>query len=132
MLLIKTRLAPSPIAGIGLFAAEPVKAGTKTWTFMPGFDQLYSAEQIAHLPPAARATMETYCYLHEDSGRYVFCLDNARFMNHADNPNTAGVHAGGAIDGYDIATRDIAEGEELTCDYRLFDATYRAKLGLGA
>ncbi len=53
-------------------------------------------------------------------------------MNHADDPNTMGVHAEGSIDGYDIATRDIAEGEELTCDYRLFDAAYRSKLGPAA
>ncbi len=29
-------------------------------------------------------------YLHNRTGKYVACLDNARFMNHSDNPNTAG------------------------------------------
>jgi SET domain-containing protein len=59
----------------------------------------------------------------------VLCIDNARFMNHADEPNTAGVHTAGAIDGYDVATRDISKGEELTCDYRLFDAEANLKRG---
>lgn len=128
MLLVKTRLGASAIEGIGLFAVEPIPAGTVTWRFMPGFDQLFSKEQIANLPPIARETLENYTYLHPDSGLYVFCLDNARFMNHADTPNTSGVHEAGAIEGYDIATRDIAPGEELTCDYRAFDAGYRQKL----
>jgi SET domain-containing protein len=132
MLLVKTRLGQSPIEGTGLFAAEPIKAGTVTWRFLSGFDQAFTAEQIAGLPRVARETIETYTYLHQPSGLYVYCLDNARFMNHADDPNTAGVHAGGAIEGYDIATRDIAEGEELTCDYRLFDASFAKKLGIPA
>ena len=29
-------------------------------------------------------------YLHNRTGKYVACLDNARFMNHSDNPDTAG------------------------------------------
>jgi SET domain-containing protein len=132
MLLVKTRLGQSQIEGIGLFAAEPIKAGTVTWRFLEGYDQLFSAEQIAGLPMVAREAIETYTYLHRQGGLYVYCLDNARFMNHADDPNTAGVHVDGAIEGYDIATRDIAEGEELTCDYRLFDGNYGKKLGIPA
>ena len=31
MLLVKTYLDKSPIAGIGLFAAEPIAAGTLVW-----------------------------------------------------------------------------------------------------
>jgi hypothetical protein len=130
MLLVKTRLGQSPIEGMGLFAAEPIKAGSVTWRFMPGFDQLFTFEQIAALPDVARAAIETYTYVHPGSGLYVYCLDNARFMNHADEPNTAGVHVEGSIEGYDVATRDIAEGEELTCDYRQFDAGFARKIGV--
>lgn len=129
MLMVKTRLAPSAIAGIGLFADEDIAAGTVTWRFVAGFDQLFSQADIDRLPEPARSQVLTYTYQHPQSGRYVFCLDNARFMNHADEPNTRGVHAGDAIDGYDIATRDIASGEELTCDYHTFDDTAAAKLG---
>jgi hypothetical protein len=39
------------------------------------------------------------------------------------------VHAANAIEGYDIAIRDIEEGEELTCDYRSFDAHFERKIG---
>jgi hypothetical protein len=129
MLLVKTRLGPSAIEGLGLFAAEPIKAGTVTWRFLPGFDQIFTAQKILEVPEAAREAIETYTYLHGASGHYIYCLDNARFMNHADEPNTAGVHVDNAIEGYDVATRDIAEGEELTCDYRLFDANFERKIG---
>ena len=70
-----------------------------------------------------------YVYLHEGSAKYVFCLDNARFMNHTHEPNTRGVNPPDQPYGYDVATRDIAAGEELTCDYREFDGAHAAKLG---
>ncbi len=128
MLLVKTRIGPSPIEGIGLFADEDIAKGTVTWRFTPGFDLLFSDAEIAALPEAVRSMMKSYTYLHQPSGKHVFCVDNARFMNHSDTPNTEGVHAAGAIEGYDIATRDIAKGEELTCDYATFDGEAGAKL----
>ena len=127
--MVKTRLGPSPIAGIGLFADEDIEAGTVTWRFMPGFDQLFTDEDLARLPEPVRAQFLTYTYLHDATGKHVYCIDNARFMNHADAPNTAGVHDAGAIEGYDIALCDIAKGEELTCDYHAFDAHVAKKLG---
>ena len=129
MLLVPTRLGVSPIEGIGLVATSPIAKGAVTWRFMPGFDQLFTRAQIDSLPEPARAELMRYVYLHKDSDRYVFCLDNARFMNHTAEPNTRGVYSPGEIYGYDVATRDIAAGEELTCDYREFDGAHAAKLG---
>ncbi len=129
MLLVPTRLGMSPYEGIGLFAAAPIAKGTVTWRFMPGFDQLFAAEQIVALPEPARGELMRYVYLHGGSDKYVFCLDNARFMNHTGTPNTRGVNPPGEPYGHDVATRDIAAGEELTCDYREFDGAHAAKLG---
>ena len=55
MLLVKTRLAPSPIAGIGLFADEDIKKGTVTWRFMAAWQGLAQFAQalsraFAHAP----------------------------------------------------------------------------------
>lgn len=130
MLLVKTRLGMSPIEGIGLFAAEPIEKGTVTWRFLPGFDRQFTMAEIEALPEPARSETLRHVYAHASSGTFVLCIDNARFMNHADEPNTCGVHSDGAVEGYDVATRDIAEGEELTCDYHTFDASFRDKLGL--
>lgn len=130
MLMVKTRLGPSSIAGIGLFADEDIPAGTVTWRFVPGFDQLFLEQDIEQLPEPARSELLTYTYKHPETGRYVYCLDNARFMNHAVEPNTRGVHAAASIEGYDVATRHIAKGEELTCNYFTFDGNVEDKLGL--
>jgi len=129
MLMVKTRLGLSDIAGIGLFAAEDIPRGTVTWRFLGDFDRLLTQAEIDSLPEPARSNLLDHVYLNEASGKFVLCADNARFMNHADNPNTEGVHEPGAIDGYDVATRDIRAGEEMTCDYRTFDAHVDRKLG---
>jgi SET domain-containing protein len=127
--MVKTRLGVSDIAGIGLFAAEDIPKGTVTWRFMPAYDRLLTQADIDNLPEPARSNILDHVYLDAASGQFVLCADNARFMNHADNPNTAGVHESGSIEGFDVATRDIAAGEELTCDYRTFDAHVDLKLG---
>jgi hypothetical protein len=127
--MVKTRLKPSSIAGIGLFADEDIPKGTVTWRFMPAYDRLLTEVELDEIPEPARSSLLDHVYLDAASGLYVLCADNARFMNHSDDPNTAGVHEKGAIEGYDIATRDIEAGEELTCDYRIFDALVDLKLG---
>jgi uncharacterized protein len=129
MLLVKTRLGSSAIEGIGLFAAAAIPKGTVTWRFIAGFDQLFTAAQIDKLPEPARGELRRYVYLDERSGKYVFCLDNARFMNHSEKPNTESVFPDGDHFGHDVATRDIAAGDELTCDYRDFDQDHARKLG---
>jgi uncharacterized protein len=122
MLMVKTRIAPSSIAGIGVFADQDIPAGTVTWRFVPGYDLLLTQSAIDALPEPARSSLLDLAYYHAATDCYVLCADNARFMNHADEPNTAGVHVNDAIERDDIATRDIRVGEEMTCDYRLFDA----------
>ena len=115
MLLVRTTLAPSAIHGLGLFAAEPIAAGAALWRFEPDLDQVVPVARVAALPEAFRAFIVTYGYLSPAfPGSYVLSCDHAKFMNHADAPNTA-------IDG-DVtrAARPIAAGEELTCDYRAF------------
>ena len=55
---------------------------------------------------------ECYQTYIKDDGTMYMCVDNARFINHSDTPNTKNVGDDCAV------TRDIQEGEELTCDYR--------------
>lgn len=117
MLRIPTRLGPSAIpgAGLGLFAAERVPAGTLVWRLDPGADVALDA-----LPgdPVRRRFVEVYGYVPLDGPeRWVVCLDDGRFINHADAPNTT--------DDADttVAARDIEAGEEITSDYRAFCRT---------
>lgn len=112
MLLVPTYVAPSAIQGLGLFAVEPIAAGTPVWRFTPPFDQLLDIEDVRRAPAAFRHFFDTYCYVsHDFPGRYVLSCDHAKFINHADAPNMA---SEGTIS---VATRDIAAGEEITCDY---------------
>ena len=53
MMLVKTRVAPSGIHGNGLFAAEPIPAGTPIWRFAAGFDQEFTPAFWSGLPELA-------------------------------------------------------------------------------
>ena len=54
MFVIKTRVGPSTIHGIGVFACDDVPAGGVVWRFHPPFDQVLSQLDIAGLPEIAR------------------------------------------------------------------------------
>lgn len=117
MLLVGTFIGPSPIHGIGLFAAEPIARGTRVWQFTPGFDLEMDPGALEALPGVARAALLHYGYLDPRLGRYILACDDARFMNHSDRPNTASDYSFDRY-GVDLAVRDIDAGEELTIDYR--------------
>lgn len=126
MLLIPTTICVSDLHGIGLFAAERVPRGTLVWRFEPGFDQKFSDDVVARLSPAAREQLLNYAYRSKQSPVYVLCTDDARFFNHSETPN---VMDDAMEEGMVIAGRDIEPGEELTCDYRTFDADFERKFG---
>lgn len=114
MLLVKTYLDKSAIHGLGVFAAEFIRKGTKIWRFVEGFDHAYSPRQFAKLPKPAREFLKNYGY--RVDGEILFTVDNDRHINHSEDPNTY------LKSGYAIARRNIRKGEEITNDYREFDA----------
>lgn len=127
-MLVRTAVQASLIHGLGLFAAEPIPRGTPIWRYEAGFDQEFSPDQVSALPPLAGAHVRWFAYFRKEDGFAVLSGDHACFMNHSATPNT-----GAARDAMPpvttIALRDIAAGEELTCDYYEFDAEAKAKLG---
>jgi SET domain-containing protein len=130
MLLVKTRIAASSIEGIGLFADQFIPQGTVVWSWLDGFDIRLNAEKLERLPHQARETFLRYSYLSTRTGLYVLCFDNGRFVNHSEHPNLIDASSPDSEEGLDIALRDIAEGEELTSNYRDFDAEIIRKLAL--
>lgn len=128
MLLVKTVLAQSLIDGFGLFAGQDIPAGTLVWNFDPRVDLSLDAPQIDKLSPAFKEYFDKYAYLDVRLGKYVICGDDARFVNHSDQPNLVGIYTVGREYGIDIAIREIKEGEELTSDYTTFDADFSSKL----
>lgn len=119
MLRVPTFVAPSPIAGVGLFAATDLPAGTIIWEFTEGVDWRISPEEFALFPEPYRSRLRHYVYEEED-GAFVLCGDNGKFMNHAESPNCDDPEGA-----YTVTNRHVRAGEELTCDYRAFDRESR-------
>jgi SET domain-containing protein len=117
MIIVSTYLANSPIHGLGVFAREPIPKGTKVWEYHPVFDLTFSEDQFEALPASVRDEVEIHLYQPEAGGPLYYESTMGKYMNHARDPN---------VDFTDVgvgwATRDIAAGEELTCDYRHFMA----------
>jgi len=129
MMLIKTRVGPSAIHGMGLFTIDPVPRGTPIWRFLPGFDHDFSPEQFAALPPLAQEHTRWFCFVSKADGHVILSGDHACFINHSLQPNT-GAPPDAALPVTTVALRDIAPGEEITCNYFEFDADAPRKLGL--
>jgi SET domain-containing protein len=117
MLLIPNYVGPSAIEGVGVFAAAPIAKGTAIWSLDEKFDQVLTVAEIAALGDEQRSFVERYGYTHTTRPELtVLEMDNGRFMNHSDNPNTDFTDP---VVGW--AIRDIAEGEEITCNYAEFE-----------
>lgn len=114
MMRFKTYLAPSPIHGIGVFAAEPIPSGSIVFEEDDLFTLQIPAERVPTLPPMQQEFIRMYAYL--EGATYKLSVDNDRFTNHSDEPNTEtpfGVP-------YLYALRDIQVGEEITARYSDF------------
>jgi len=112
--MVTTYLKQSEIHGWGVFAKEKIAKGTLMWEFAPGFDLELKLEDF---PPQE-------CYIRHYGSMtepeiYLLCGDDARFMNHSENPN---VSASGS---QNFALRDIEPDEEIVCDYREFDIDFK-------
>lgn len=124
MLVIPTELRPSLIHGIGLFTLKPIAKDTMIAKWVPGFDLTVDVGWwVAAMQVVAADFVHHYGYLDKKDLVWRIPFDNLRFINHSDTPNTH------AINEDDYASRDIAAGEELTCDYFTFDLGAEQKLG---
>ncbi len=113
---IETFLKEVPGKGIGLFSTNAVKKGDVVWLYESALCKTFTVKEVEGLHPMAQAFIDKYGYIVPGSENiWELDLDNSRFMNHSDDPNTE--YPG--HEGY--ALRDIAAGEEITCDYRAFD-----------
>ncbi len=115
MMVVMTYLDQSKINGFGVFAKENIPAKALVWKYVPGFDLEVNP---VHLPRLAQEFLAHYASKFAPDA-YLLCGDNARFMNHSENPNMSG--AGDE----NYALRDILAGEEITCDYREFDLGFK-------
>lgn len=115
--MIDAYVAPSPIHGLGLFAAQPIKVGEIWWSFDPSLDQQKSIQEVERLEPRAKRFWQEYGYQKQD-GQLVLCFDHARFVNHSNKPNSTDDDYGNSV-----AISPIDIGDELTEDYRSWGET---------
>jgi SET domain-containing protein len=120
MLTVSTYVTPSAIDGLGVFAGEYIERGRLMWSLNPKFDIFVSREEIEGYVPHLQNFISRYSYPHlEMPGMVVIDCDNGRFMNHSLTPNTDF-----RIFDKGYALFDIAQGEEITCNYHEFDPTF--------
>jgi SET domain-containing protein len=119
MLLVDVYLDKSPIQGIGVFAKYPIARGTQIWKLDPRFDRLIEVDVYESQAGPVKSYLDRYAYPDRRDRNYiVFEADDARYMNHADEPN-----CDVSLPEESFALRDIAPGEELTCNYNHFFET---------
>jgi len=115
---VYTRLKPSPIHGVGVFAIRDIPKGT--YMFEPDDDNLVSvrADETKNLPSDVHQLYEDFCVLKDDTYECPSSLNKltpAWFLNTSKDPNVA---ADLSLKFY--AIRDIGAGEVLTADYAAY------------
>src|SRR3989344_8593324 len=125
MICVKTKIGPSKINGIGLFADEFIPKGAIIWKFTPGFDLKFTKGQIKKFPKQVQEYLETYCWLSKKSGKYCFASDNAKYFNHSKNPNSLSAYYKNEEEVVTKAIQDIQKGEEITDNYSTFEKDFK-------
>lgn len=130
MLLVKTAVKPSSIAGLGIFADQEIKKGEAIWLYSPETCLVFTRKQFDSLLKSFHKIENsiiqyylTYGYYFSPLDALLILLDNARFFNHSDQPNSGGSFESPTelIGQRSIALRDIEKGEELTESYQSYD-----------
>ena len=127
MFIVRTSLRYSAIHGIGVFLEEPVEKGQVVWQYDPRIDVAIPQDELQGFPIAMQLYLKVYTYIEMVDNQRVMILsaDHAKHVNHSDHPNLFDTPDGRQ----EIAARDIAAGEELTCNYFASDLEAAVKLG---
>jgi hypothetical protein len=118
---------PSQAHGLGVFAVTDIPEGTKWWSgdladMITISRQQFQALASSTPSPATDALMsavQEYSIYLAALDLMVLIPDNGRYVNHADEPNSAASVTGTLL--RSVALRDIAAGEEIVEDYASYD-----------
>lgn len=123
-----TEVRNSKIHGFGVFAKQDIPKGTVWWKGeidsnvillnREQYQNLYRSENNP-LKESLWNVFSTYAYYSQKHDGLVLCLDNARYVNHSDTPNSGPGEDGNPL--ASVALRDIKKGEEITEDYDVYD-----------
>lgn len=115
----------STAVGHGVCTTRPIPWGTIVWVLDP-LDRRVSETEYASLPALLRTEVDTYGYI-EANGDRILCWDLGRYMNHSCAPT--GRNVGGL---FEVATRDIPAGAELTTDYAVLNIALPSTCACGS
>lgn len=102
--------------GFGVVATKFIPKGTITWV-QDKLDQEYTPQQVENMEPVLQQMLDKYSF-RNNKGNFVLCWDISKYVNHSFKSNCLST----AYD-FEIAIRDIEEGEELTDDYGYLNVT---------
>lgn len=110
--IIKIKIAPSNIHGVGVFAMQDIKKGEKLYTDMipHQFDLPFS--KFGKLRKEIVDILLGHFPLIVEGSHFLYPVTKfSAYLNHSDTPNYDAVN--------DVALTDIKKDEEVTEDYRL-------------
>ncbi len=108
--MANVEVRPSSIAGLGVFAAEPIRSGQQ-------IRSVNVLREITAESPLREDRGESLDHCFYPDGKVVLWGLPDRNVNHSCDPNAWVSYEGGGC--YLVARRDIAAGEEITCDYNI-------------
>lgn len=107
----------SDIQGRGVFAVRPIESGT--WIVQYTGETITHEESDRRYDDAAMRRHHTFLFILDDHSVIDAGVggSDARYINHACEPNCEAVYEEDDGEIWIVAVRDIAAGEELTYDY---------------
>ena len=123
-----TEARQSPIHGLGVFAKRDIPKGTVWWRGEKDVNVLlFNRQQYLHFQQSAGNSLKdafwevlaTYSYYSRQLDSLIVCLDNARYVNHSDEPNSGPDETQNPL--LSVALRDIKAGEEILENYDHYD-----------
>ena len=103
-------IKPSSIEGLGVFAARSFRAGQR-------IRQINVVREVTPAAPLREALGERADHCDYPNGKVVLLGPPDRYINHSCDPNAYVQYEGDRS--FLVARRDIAVGQEMTCDYNI-------------
>jgi hypothetical protein len=100
--------------GYGLYASAKIPAGIMVYV-QDALDIVIPPDSPLLQDPLYAAWIDKYCII-DGQGNRIVAWDSSKYANHCCHYNTLATSYG-----FEIAIQDIAAGEEITCDYLIFN-----------
>ncbi|MFM2377058.1 MAG: hypothetical protein RLZZ165_2155 [Bacteroidota bacterium] len=114
-----------PQMGYGVFATELIPKGTIIYV-EDELDLRISETEYRNHQPMIKSVLDKYTYINQN-GLRIMCWDFGKYMNHSCSSSTIVT-----VYGFEIATRDIQIGEELTTEYGILNIESNLECSCGS